>query len=195
MDIVIDITNFDFTGQDLLPRGKGHNRTSRSLTRCPTSPTPHSHTKDTGITLLLYEQCVGPTELSTLKDLGDGTSGLTSLSETTRKSNHMQMKLQRQHFSPQLFKDPECWSGRSLELTTSRVSARCTTKCTTGARWHTTLICLWTCSLKPLCRNIVVHSMLEHLITTLGKYMGVSWTVWIPWELSFTSMLSTSLAA
>ena len=29
-----------FTGQDLLPRGKGHNRTPRSLTRCPTSPTP-----------------------------------------------------------------------------------------------------------------------------------------------------------
>ena len=26
-----------FTGQDLLPRGKGHNRTPRSLTRCPTS--------------------------------------------------------------------------------------------------------------------------------------------------------------
>ena len=47
-----------FTGQDLLPRGKGHNRTSRSLTRCPTSPTPLLHTKDnhsTGITLLLYE--------------------------------------------------------------------------------------------------------------------------------------------
>ena len=35
------------------------------------------------------------------------------------------MKIQRQHFSPQLFKDPECWSGRSLELTTSRVTARC----------------------------------------------------------------------
>ena len=28
-----------------------------------------------------------------------------------RKSNHLQMELQRQHFSPQLFKDPECWSG------------------------------------------------------------------------------------
>ena len=34
------------------------------------------------------------------------------------------MKLQRQHFSPQLFKDPECWSGRSLELSTSRVTAQ-----------------------------------------------------------------------
>ena len=47
-----------FTGQDLLPRGKGHNRTPRSLTRCPISPTPQSHTKhshSTGITLLLFE--------------------------------------------------------------------------------------------------------------------------------------------
>ena len=46
------------TGQDLLPRGKGHNRTPRSLTRCPTSPTPHLYAKDshsTGITQLLYE--------------------------------------------------------------------------------------------------------------------------------------------
>ena len=53
------------TGQVLLPRGKGRNTTSKSLTRCLTSPTPpppHSHTKDshsTGITLLLYEWCVG----------------------------------------------------------------------------------------------------------------------------------------
>ena len=44
--------------------------------------------------------------------------------EKTRKFNHLQMKLQRRHFSPQLFKDPECWSGRSLELTTSCVTAR-----------------------------------------------------------------------
>ena len=34
--------------------------------------------------------------------------------EKTRKFNHLQMKLQRQYFSPQLFKDPEYWSGRSL---------------------------------------------------------------------------------
>ena len=30
------------------------------------------------------------------------------------------------------FKDPECWSGRSLEITTSRVSAKYTTKWVTG---------------------------------------------------------------
>ena len=38
--------------------------------------------------------------------LCDGTYGLSSLSKKTRKSNHLQMSLQRQH--------PECWSGRSL---------------------------------------------------------------------------------
>ena len=39
-----------------------------------------------------------PTELSTFKELWDGTSGLSSLPEKTRKSDHLQMKLQRQHF-------------------------------------------------------------------------------------------------
>ena len=32
-------------------------------------------------------------------------------------SNHLQMKITKAALSPQLFKDPECWSGRSLELT------------------------------------------------------------------------------
>ena len=36
MDIVIDIINLDFTGQDLLPRGKGHNR----LQGAPPHPPP-----------------------------------------------------------------------------------------------------------------------------------------------------------
>ena len=39
-----------------------------------------------------------PSELSTFKELWEGTSGLLSLSKKTRKSNHLQMKLQRQHF-------------------------------------------------------------------------------------------------
>ena len=41
-----------------------------------------------------------------VKLLCDGTYGLSSLSEKTRKSNRLQMSLQRQH--------PECWSGRDL---------------------------------------------------------------------------------
>ena len=31
-----------------------------------------------------------------------------------RKSNHLQMSLQRQHFLRVILKDPECWSGRGL---------------------------------------------------------------------------------
>ena len=36
--------------------------------------------------------------MSTFKELWEGTSGLSSLSEKTRKSDHLQMKLPRQHF-------------------------------------------------------------------------------------------------
>ena len=38
--------------------------------------------------------------------LWDGTSGLSSLSEKTRKSNHLQMSLQRQHFLLRYLKTP-----------------------------------------------------------------------------------------
>ena len=94
------------TGQDLqLPRGKGHKRTSRSHMKVPhLTHTPHSHTKDshsTGITLLFSNSAwvlLRPVELSTFKELWDGTSGLLSLSEKTRKSNHLEMKLQRQDY-------------------------------------------------------------------------------------------------
>ena len=49
-----------------------------------------------------------------VKVLWDGTYGFSSLSEKTRKSNHLQMSLQRQHFLLSYFKDPECWYGRGL---------------------------------------------------------------------------------
>ena len=86
-----------------LPRGKGHKRTSRSK-GAPPHPPSHLHTKDshsTGITLLFSNSAwvlLRPTELSTFKELWDGTSDLSSISEKTRKSNHLQMILQRQHF-------------------------------------------------------------------------------------------------
>ena len=38
----------------------------------------------------------------------------SSSSEKTRKSNRLQMSLQRQHFLLSYFEDPECWSGRGL---------------------------------------------------------------------------------
>ena len=50
-----------------------------------------------------------------VKVLWDGTYGFLSLSEKTRKSNYLQMSLQRQHFlHSYLFKDPECCSDRGL---------------------------------------------------------------------------------
>ena len=50
------------------------------------------------------------------KSLWDGAYCLSSLSEKTRKSKCLQILLQRQQLSPQLFKDPGCWSGLGLNL-------------------------------------------------------------------------------
>ena len=50
-----------------------------------------------------------------VEGLWDRAYGISSLSKKTRKTNHLQMSLQRQYFSTQLFKDNECWSGQSLE--------------------------------------------------------------------------------
>ena len=47
-----------------------------------------------------------------VKALWDRTYGFSFLSDKTRKSNHLQITLQRQHFL--LKKDPKCWSGRGL---------------------------------------------------------------------------------
>ena len=52
--------------------------------------------------------------------LWDGTYGFSSLSEKTRKSNRLQMSLQKQL----ICKDPECWSGRGFEPVTSRSADR-----------------------------------------------------------------------
>ena len=48
----------------------------------------------------LFEQCVGSftSHRINYEELWDGAHGLSFLSEKTRKSNHLQMSLQRQHF-------------------------------------------------------------------------------------------------
>ena len=56
--------------------------------------------------------------------LWDGTSGLSSLSEKTRKSNHLQMSLQRRHFLLSYFKRPWVLVRPGFELTTSRSADR-----------------------------------------------------------------------
>ena len=42
------------------------------------------------------------------EDAGDGAYGLSSLSEKTRTSNHLQMSMQRQHIPLSYFKNPGC---------------------------------------------------------------------------------------
>ena len=49
------------------------------------------------------------------KGLWDGAYGLSSLSEKTRKSPFADV-ITKAALSPQLFKDPEFWSGRGLNL-------------------------------------------------------------------------------
>ena len=57
----------------------------------------------------LCDQCVGPTEFMLAKVVRRSRAyGLSFLSERTIKSNHFT----KAALSPQLFKDPECWSGR-----------------------------------------------------------------------------------
>ena len=59
----------------------------------------------------LYEQWVGSLTNYYEQGLWDGTYGLLSLSEKTRKSGHL---ITKAALSPRLFKDPEWWSGRVL---------------------------------------------------------------------------------
>ena len=122
-----------FTGQDFTAAQRERAQEDFKVLFKGVRPHPpsHSHTKDshsTGITLLFSNSAwvlLRPKELSTFKELRDGTSDLSSLSEKTRKSNHLQMKLQRQHF---LLSYLKTLSVGPVELTTSRVTARCTTK-------------------------------------------------------------------
>ena len=61
-----------------------------------------------------------------IEGLWDETSGLSSLSEKTREPNHLQMSLQRQHFLLSYLKTLSAGPA-GVELSTSRVTARCST--------------------------------------------------------------------
>ena len=55
-----------------------------------------------------------PTELLHVPGLWDRTYGFSCYSVKTRKSNRLQMLLQREHLFLTYFKDPECWFSRGL---------------------------------------------------------------------------------
>ena len=115
-----------------LPRGKGHKRTSRSYSKVPhlthppirirktaTAPgSPYSFRILRGFFYVPQNyqhsrNCeTGP---PTYRPYPRRLESLTFADDITKAA-----------LSPQLFKDPECWSDRSLELTTSHVTARCT---------------------------------------------------------------------
>ena len=89
----------------------------------------------------LCEKCVGsltPPADHNSEDAGDGAYSLSSLSEKTRMSNHLQMSLQRQHILHSYFKTlsvgpvwglnprPPAWQSGTLptELTRWRLTSR-----------------------------------------------------------------------
>ncbi len=75
----------------------------------------------------LYDECVGsftsPADRDT-EDEGDGAYGLSSLSEKTRISNHLQMSLQRQHILLSYFTTLSVGPVWDLEAETFRTVVR-----------------------------------------------------------------------
>jgi len=81
------------------PEGKSKRGVQGPIRRCPTSLPPPIHVQ------LTAQHRAHPTLRIvrgffslTFKELWDGSGRLSSLYETTKKSDHLQMKLQRQHF-------------------------------------------------------------------------------------------------
>ena len=114
------------------------------LTDNPSSPGEAGHTTEVYIPPPLFSNSGAGTftshknqisEISVRRDL---LYGFSSLSEKTRKSNRLQMSLQRQHFLFSLthfefshsgntffslsHSDPECWFGRGLNPRPSRLA-------------------------------------------------------------------------
>ena len=94
-------TSFLDTG---LPRGNVHERTQVPC-EVPSLPNPTTRKgwpHHRGLRPLLFSNSSVGSFTShknrSVKVLWDGTYGFSSLSEKTRKSNHLQMSLQRQHF-------------------------------------------------------------------------------------------------
>ena len=105
-------------------------------------PSPPNHTTRKGWPhhrglrpVLFSKSDVGsftPHKNKSVKVLWDGTYGFSSLSEKTRKSKHLQMSLQRQHFGLQfgrkIRRPPECVVRPGFEPATSRSADRSTPK-------------------------------------------------------------------
>ena len=100
--------NFLDTG---LHRGNVHERDSNPMWGVPSLPNPTTHKgwphHRGPQPFLFWNSDVGSFlshKSTSVKVLWDGTYGFLSLSEKTRKSNHLQMSLQRQQFLLSYFK-------------------------------------------------------------------------------------------
>ena len=85
-------------------------------------------------------------------------AGLSSLFEKIRKSNHLQMSLQRQHFLLSYFKTPLVRSG--FELTTSSSADRCSPNWASRAAVKNASfsLCTWPCNVHKKPDHIAVIS-------------------------------------
>ena len=102
------------------------------------------------------------------KGLWYGARGLSSLSDKTRKSNRLQMLLQKQHFLLSYLKTLSVWSGQGLSLRppaqqtsaypTELTGRRCWTSVEWKARFHsprarhTLKVCIL-----PVVGNLALH--------------------------------------
>ena len=112
-----------------LPRGNVHERDSDPMRGVPSLPNPTTREgwpHHRGLQPLLFPNgdvgSFSSHKSKSVKVLWDGTYGFLSLSEKTRKSNYLQMSLQRQQF---LLSYHECWPSRGLNPSNSH-----------SADWH-----------------------------------------------------------
>ena len=113
-----------------LPRGKGHKRTKVLFEGAPPPPPPPPPS------IRIRKTATAPGSPYSFRIV----RGFFYVPQNYQHSRNCEMAyrpyprrlesltITKTALSPQLFKDHECWSGRSLELTTSRVSARCSAK-------------------------------------------------------------------
>ena len=83
----------------------------------------------------LCDKCVGSFmshRIMKIEGLWDGAYGLSSLSEKTRESKHLQMSLQRQHFLGLSYLKTLSVGQAGVELTTSCMAAQCSTNWATS---------------------------------------------------------------
>ena len=127
---LFNFITFYWAGFYSYPEGKGTRELQGPIQRCPTSPTPPPPP------IRIRKTATAPGSPYSFRIVRGffyvpqnyKNSRNCETGPPTYRTYPRSLESPTTALSPQLFKDPECWFGRSLELTTSRVTARCTTK-------------------------------------------------------------------